>query len=148
MTASESCCARVSCCQRRAPGGGNDLDAVVARVVKEKLETNEGPRRDRSWKSHVHGVRADALYEALQDAWDELSLTGSLGVAFHPYAASDVGVQRFQVVRHPQRRVVVDFVVGGGLGVVTNCHGSWIVQTPPEFIDGGYYRSWVSALKP
>ena len=130
VTVPQSCCARVNCCQRRAPGGENDLEAVAGRVVQEMLELHEGPRLGRSSYGSLEGSanQAHALNKALQDA---LAEAGSLYVIWHPDAVRDSdGVERFRVVRQPERTVVVDFVVGGGLGVVTNRHGSWIVQSP------------------
>ena len=133
MTVPQSCCARVNCCQRRAPDGENDLESVAGRVVKEMLELHEGPRLSRSSYGSTEGSanRAHALNTALKEALAEASLTDSLRVIWHPDAVRDpVGVERSRIVRHPERTVVVDFVVGGGLCVVTNRYGSWIVHSP------------------
>lgn len=144
MTAPQPVCARDDCCQRQRGADEDDLEAVAGHVVREMLELNEGPRLGRSSSGSLEGSanRAHALNKALQDALAEAVLTGSLYVIWHPDAVRDPdGVERFRVVRQPERTVVVDFVVGGGLGVVTNGHGSWIVQvqSPAAYDQMGRY---------
>ena len=65
-----------------------------------------------------------------------------LRVISHPDSARDhYWVGRYRVVRKPERAVVLDFVVGGGLCVVTNRHGSWIVHSPTRGASGAAARS-------
>ena len=134
MTAPESCCARVSCCQRRAPGGENDLESIAARVVREVATLHvEAPPLDRSapYRAVTYSANlATAINEALRDALPDTP-DPDLRVVNHPDSTRDhYWVGRYRVVRKPERAVVLDFVVGGGLCVVTNRHGSWIVRGP------------------
>ena len=60
---------------------------------------------------------------------------GSFRVPFrvlnHPDAVRDYEwVDRYRVVREPVRTTVLDFVVVGGLCVVSSSRGSWIVHSP------------------
>ena len=146
MTVSQLGCARDDCCRRRPL---NDVTmtkfkATVARVVVEMLERHiEPPRPGRPMgvKLDAAAKWATALQEAVTDATMDCRPPGAVSVsspsyAFrvisHPDAVRDPdGVERYRIVREPDRAVVVDFVMGGGLCVVTNDLGSWIVHSPP-----------------
>lgn len=133
MTTPQSCCARADCCRLRPPREENDLDAIAARVVKELAELYiEAPPLDRStpYRAMTYSSNlATAVNEALQDALSEPD--HEFRVISHPDSVRDhYWVGRYRVVRRPERTVAVDFVVAGGLCVVTNRHGSWIVHSP------------------
>ena len=136
MTGLQLGCARADCCQRRPPSEEDDLEAVAGRVVREMATLNvedlpvEG--------SDLYGVRAysdnlaTAIAKALQEALPESD--HEFRVVWLTYTTmDDYWVCRYRVLRNPKSPVtstVLDFVVGGGLCVVTNRHGSWIVPSP------------------
>ena len=88
--------------------------------------------------SDLYGVRAysdnlaTAIAKALQEALPESD--HEFRVVWLTYTTKDdYWVCRYRVLRNPNSPVtstVLDFVVGGGLCVVTNRHGSWIVPSP------------------
>ena len=152
MTAATSSCARDDCCRLRPQGGVDDLEVTVARVVMEMIERHvEPPRPGRTpgAKLDAAAKSATAIQEALRAAVTEdppadasfgPSSRGSLRVVSHPDAVRDRdGVERCRVThrrastRQPvvaHEDVVLDYVMCGGLCVVTNSLGSWIVHSP------------------
>lgn len=133
MTALQHGCSRHDCCERRPPSEENDLDVVAARVVKEVAALHiEAPPLDRSspYRALTYSSNlATAVNRALQDALSEPD--HEFRVVNHPDSTRDHHwVGRYRVVRKPHRTVALDFVVAGGLCVVTNRHGSWIVHSP------------------
>ena len=144
MTAPPSGCARDDCCQRQVPSDEIKFKATVARVVVEMLEQQIAPvrpGRTLGVKLDAAANRAAALQEAVLDATMDCRPPGAVSVASpsytfrvisHPDAVRDRdGVERCRIVREPDRAVVIDFVMCGGLCVVTNRLGSWIVHSPP-----------------
>ena len=70
---------------------------------------------------------AGAEYET----WPDGSLRVPFRVLNHPGAVRDYEwMDRYRVVRKPYHETVLDFVVGGGLCVVSSGRGSWIVHSP------------------
>ena len=152
MTAPPSGCARDDCCRRRPEGDTDDIEAIVARVVVEMLEQHiEPPRPGRTpgAKLDAAAKSATAIQEALRAAVTEdppagasfgASSRGSLRVVSHPDAVRDRdGVERCRITHRRASAtqpvvafedVVVDYVMVGGLSVVTNRYGSWIVHSP------------------
>ena len=133
MTARLLGCSRDDCCRRRPPSEENDLDAIAARVVKEVAALHiEAPPLDRSTPYRAVTYASDlatAINEALQDALPEPD--PDFRVVLHPDSSRDhYWVARYRVVRKPERTVALDFVLAGGLCVVTNRYGSWIVHSP------------------
>lgn len=143
MTALVRGCSRDDCCWRQPGSDGTEFRATVARVVVEMLERHiEPPRPGRTLgvKLDAAARSAAALQEAVEGATMNCRPPGAVSVASphyafrvisHPDAVRDRdGVERCRIVREPDRAVVVDFVMGGGLCVVTNGLGSWIVHSP------------------
>ena len=131
-------CARPACCQLPPPSDEGTLATVTGRVVREMLEraieaplpsgdflartTNVGVAISSALRAEMERRRS-AVEEHV--AWPD----GSLRVVNN--SADDyVWVDRYQVVKEPERTALLDFVVGGGLCVVTNGRGSWIVHSP------------------
>ena len=167
MTASQLGCAREDCCRHRPPDDEEDLEAIAGRVVREMLERHiETPRPGKTPGVRVEAAakRATAIQEALRDVVSEVPAAGtsaeapfpsSLRVASHPDAVRDRdGVERCRIVHRRASAtqpavaledVVVDYVMGGGLCVVTTSHGSWIVHSPalprPLVVAAGQARS-------
>lgn len=145
MTASQLGCARADCCQRKPGGVDEDLEAAVERVVMEMLQRAiEAPLPSGDFLARTTNVgvaigcalRAETRRRRFAGAefetWpDNGSPRDPFLVVNHPDAARDyVWVDRYRVVREPCRETVLDFVVAGGLCVVTNGRGSWIVHSP------------------
>ena len=127
----------------------DELKALAGRVVIEMLERGLPYKDLDSMGTAIDSaVRAAPQSDHLR-AWgkDPAQPFGSLRVINHPDSSRDYEwVDRYQVVReyeqehwvnrwrgvHNERhRVpVLDFVVGGGLCVVTDNRGSWIVHPP------------------
>ena len=145
MTGPPPVCTRDDCCQRQRGADEDDLEAVAGRVVREMLERHiEVPRPGGDFLARSSNVGV-AINSALRaetrrrrfagaefETWpDDGSPRDPFLVVNHPDAARDyVWVDRYRVVREPCRETVLDFVVAGGLCVVTNGRGSWIVHSP------------------
>ena len=135
VPAPQPCCARDDCCLRQPTGGENDLEAIAARVVREMsaLQVEAPPLgRSAAYRSMTYSSNlATAINGALRDALPETP-DPDVRVISHPDSHKDhYWVGRYRIVRKPERAVVLDFAVSGGLGVVMNRHGSWIVHSPP-----------------
>ena len=145
MTAPLSGCARDDCCQRQRGADEDDLEAVAGRVVREMLERHiEVPRPGGDFLARAANVGV-AINSALRAAmvrrrsagaaYETWPDDGSFRVPFlvlnHPDAVRDYEwVDRYRVVREPLRTTVLDFVVVGGLCVVSSSRGTWIVHSP------------------
>lgn len=141
MTTPSTGCAHGDCCRRRPPDDEDDLETIAGRVVREMLEREiEAPRPSGDFLARASNVKvaiAHALRAEMEKrrsagaeyvAWPD----GSLRVLNHPDSDKDyVWVDRYRVVRDPEMTPLLDFVLDGGLCVVTNRHGSWIVHSPP-----------------
>ena len=166
MTGLQLGCARADCCQRRPPSEEDDLEAVAGRVVRDMATLNvedlpvEGadPYGVRAYSDNLATAIAKALQEALPEPDHDVR------VFWHTYTTMDnYWVGRYRVVRNPKSPVtpteavvadsatrrhvlrhpespvtptVLSFVVGGGLCVVTDRHGSWIVPSPQRGASG------------
>lgn len=128
MVAPPSGCARDDCCERQPADGADSPEAIAESVVVQMLEQHiEAPPLPRHlslfWMSsnHVPPAIEAALVAALPDV--------SLRVASTPPIAGDwTWVHRYQVVRD-DGTPVLDFLLGGGLCVVTTNSGSRILQS-------------------
>lgn len=133
-------CARDDCCSQRPPDDTDDLETTARRVVTEMLETQiEAPRPGGNFLVRASQL-GTAINVALRAALEDRRLVGDevpawpfsgLRVLNHPDSTRDhEWVDRYRVIREPQRTTVLEFALGGGLCVVTNRHGSWIVHSP------------------
>ena len=144
MTDRQSGCARADCCQREPDGVDEGLEAAVRRVVIKMLERDiEAPRPSGDFLARSANVCVAigcALRTEMErrraagvefETWPDGSLSVPCRVIRHSAAGGDyVGVDRYRVVGEPHLETVLDFVVVGGLCVVTNGRGSWIVHSP------------------
>ena len=131
MSVPPSSCARSDCCRRRSITSGNDVDTIVERVVKETLELplNALPY-GKPRGLECAALQAMAIHGALED---ELGAAAApYRVIRHPDSTRDhLWVDRYRLVREPEDTAVLDFVLGGGLFVLTNSSGfSWIGLSP------------------
>ena len=142
MTGLQLGCARADCCQRLPPSEEDDLEAVAGPVVRDMATLNvedlpvEGadPYGVRAYSDNLATAIAKALQEALPEPDHDVR------VFWHTYTTMDnYWVGRYRVVRSSESPVtptVLSFVVGGGLCVVTDRHGSWIVPSPQRVASG------------
>ena len=132
MTAPELSCAHDDCCQLALLASDTSHEATIERVVTEALEHHiEAPSvrlvlgRSTERSGEVGRVINEALAEALP------TVSPAFRAIYHPGSKKDhAWMGRYRIGRGPTNRVMLDFVVGAGLCVVTSRRGVSILQSP------------------